>query len=96
MDSAHGETCTLNIPGYCNYNPETVVFCEHNDGTGGSNKLSGPLTGGYGCHCCHDVIDGRVGHSHPAEDIEFYKRRSMIRTIGRLIDKGLVTVSGLK
>lgn len=99
MDSARGEACTLGIPFVCNHDPETVVFCHHNDGTGGSNKLTGPLTGGYGCSACHDVIDGRsdivLGYEEK-RDLEFYKRRSMIRTLNRLIAKGLVKVSGLQ
>ncbi len=98
MDAAKGEPCTVNIPGVCNYNCETTVFCHHNDGTGGSNKLTGPLTGGIGCSECHDCLDGRkpwpLGYSDA--DKELFKRRSMIRTINRLINLGLVTVSGLK
>jgi len=92
MDSARGEQCTVEVPGACNYDPDTVVFCHHNDGTGASNKLTGPLTGGYGCSGCHDVIDNRVAHDWPLEDIEFFKRRSMIRTLNRLLDRGLVKI----
>lgn len=96
MASAKGENCTLSIPGVCNYDPDTVVFCHHNDGTGGSNKFTGPLTGGYGCYSCHQIIDGRDDKTWHKPDIEFFKRRSMIRTINRLIEKGLVKVDGLE
>ena len=96
--SAKDEDCTLQIPGVCNYNPETTVYCHFPDGRGGSNKLTGPLNGGYGCSKCHDVIDGRVywfSHERAVEK-EFYMRRAMNRTINRLINKGLIQVKGLK
>jgi len=95
MNAARGERCTVNIPGFCNYNAETVVFAHHNDGTGGSNRLTGALTGGFACDQCHAAIDSRIPHRICGEDMEFFKRRSMIRTLERLIDRGLVTVRGL-
>jgi hypothetical protein len=98
MDSARNEQCTLNISGVCNYDTDTVVYCHFADGSGGSNKLTGPLHGGYGCSSCHDSIDGRVlGFNQLTKvDREFYMRRSMNRTINRLIEKGLVVIKGLK
>ncbi|MEE9158941.1 MAG: nuclease domain-containing protein [Gammaproteobacteria bacterium] len=94
-DAAKGEPCTLNIPGHCNYNIETTCFCHHDDGTGGSNRLTGPLSGGIGCSGCHDCIDGRVPTALSQDDMEFFKRRSQNRTINRLIELGLVKVAGL-
>lgn len=97
MDSARGENCTINVAGVCCYNPETTVYCHFPDGSGGSNRLTGPIHGGYGCNTCHDSIDGRWGSRDFSSDSkEFYMRRSMNRTINRLIEKGLITVSGLK
>lgn len=90
MDAAKGEPCTLNIVGVCSYNLETTVFCHHPDGTGGSNRLTGPLSGGFGCHDCHQFIDGRTPPGLHGEDREFYLRRSMMRTLNRLIERGLV------
>lgn len=94
MDSARGEQCTLNISGVCSYDPDTVVYCHFSDHSGGSNRLTGPLHGGYGCSDCHDHIDGRTNADW--HDNDFYMRRSMNRTINRLIEKGLVQVKGLK
>jgi hypothetical protein len=90
MRAARGQACTLAIPNVCNHNPETVVFCHHSDGTGGSNTLSGPLSGGFGCSSCHSEIDMRTFKGTTQQDLEFYKRRSMIRTINKLIEMGLV------
>ena len=91
MNAARGEDCTLALPGVCKARTDTTVFGHHNDGTGGSNKLTGPLTGGFACFECHQVLDGHVPMPIQIKaDIEFYKRRSMIRTINRLIEMGLV------
>ena len=94
--SAKDEDCTLNIVGSCLYRPETVVYCHFPDGRGGSNRMKGPLHGGYGCYSCHQTIDGQNDITVSKGDMEFYLRRSMNRTINRLIEKGLVTVKGLK
>ena len=97
MDAAKGEQCTLQIAGVCNYDSETVVACHLPDGSGGSNRLAGALSIAFGCSSCHAVLDGRVGLSLVSgEDREFYMRRGMNRTINRLIDRGLVKVSGLR
>jgi len=94
-DAAKGERCTLNIVGVCNYGTDTTVACHLPDGTGGSNKLTGPLSIAFGCHPCHDEIDRRTKHLTTDLDREFYMRRGMMRTMNRLIDKGLVRVKGL-
>ena len=95
--SAKDEDCTLAIVGVCNYDSSTVVVCHLSDGSGGSNRLTGPLNICFGCSRCHDEIDGRTGYKLTTEvQREFYMRRAMNRTINRLIEKGLVTVKGLK
>jgi len=95
MDAARDESCTLNIPAGCDWGTETTVYCHFPDGTGGSNRLTGPLCGGFGCQGCHAIIDGRTPPALSNEDQEFYMRRSANRTINRLIERGLVTVKGL-
>ncbi len=90
--SARNEPCTMNIAGHCNGNPETTVFAHFPLGDGGSNKLNGDLCGGYVCSADHDVLDGRVPHDVSGEDMEFYMRRSQLRTLHRLIEIGLVRV----
>lgn len=92
MDAAKGEPCTLNISGVCNYDAQTVVVCHLPDGTGASSKLCGPLSIAFGCSNCHNVIDRRVPSRVSSEDREFYMRRGMMRTINRLIKKGLVKI----
>lgn len=96
MDAANGELCTLQIAGVPYHDPETTVACHLPDGSGGSNRLTGPLHIAFGCAECHSILDGRSGVVLSREDREFYSRRGMNRTINRLIDKGLVKVVGLK
>jgi hypothetical protein len=60
--SAKGEECTLRFPGVCNHRTDTTVLCHSNalaDGKG--MGLKAPDTAAaYGCHACHDVLDGRA------------------------------------
>jgi hypothetical protein len=91
-DSAKGEDCTLNIATACNYNPETTVFCHFTVHGGGSAKLAGDLSGGYGCSDCHDVIDQRRQMYLEPGDFDYYMRRSMVRTLDRLVDKGIIVI----
>lgn len=92
-ESAKEEMCTLQIVGWCNYDVETTTFAHFPDGSGGSNKLGGEIgNGGYACDRCHSVIDGRVRHEVSREDLEFYMRRAVKRTLIRLIEKGILKV----
>ena len=98
MQAARGENCTLRLPHDKGHDPETVVFCHFPDGSGGSNRLTGPLNGGFGCFTCHGLIDHRIylpGLELTAADRERAMRLSNLRTINRLIELGLVTVKGL-
>ena len=58
---AKGRDCTARIPGICNDNPETVVWCHLNSirwGAGRGHK-SPDACGLIACSACHDAIDGR-------------------------------------
>lgn len=96
--SAKGESCTANIVDVCNYDPETTIFSHFPIGAGASNKLNGDLCGGYTCSSCHDLIDGRIKCYPDGSPIdrEFYMRRSMVRTLTRLYEKGLIQIKGAK
>ncbi|RPD86296.1 DUF1364 domain-containing protein [Neisseria weixii] len=88
--AAKGEQCTLNIAGVCNCNPETVVLCHFPSEGHGMGLKSSDLSAGFGCSACHDAIDSRVDVGLSREDKEFYMRRSQLRTLKRLIEKGIV------
>lgn len=90
-ESARGETCTLQIPGVCNGDPETTVFCHFPDETNGMGTKSCDLSGGYGCSSCHDLIDRRTHvRGFAPEEREFFMRRAQTRTMRRLIEKGVI------
>jgi len=92
MDAARNEECTLQIVEVIYHDPETTVAAHLPDGSGGSNKLTGPLSLAFACGECHSIIDGRTKSKISREDKEFYMRRGMMRTINRLIAKGLVKI----
>lgn len=59
--AARGQDCTIELPGICNHNPETVVLCHSNqlkDGKGMGLKAPDERAC-FGCSACHDVLDGR-------------------------------------
>ena len=60
-ESARGETCSLRIPGVCNSDPATTVFCHLGKKGEATNKRNGDeaMNGVYGCNRCHDAIDFR-------------------------------------
>lgn len=92
-NSAKGEDCTLQIGGVCRGDNETVVLCHFPLHDGGSARLNGEISAGYGCFSCHSVIDRREYTSLSEADREFYMRRSMVRTLDRLVEKGLVVIA---
>jgi len=90
-ESARGETCTFLIPGICNGNTETTVYCHapHPDrGTGYKSHPAAERWGAYGCSACHDVMDGRRGLR--ADNYAGYWLLAIRETQRRLIAKGLL------
>ena len=91
--SAKGEDCTLNIAGVCNNDTETVVLCHFPSDWSGRGIKSPDFVAGYGCHACHQALDG---HNLSSEERDFYMRRSTYRTHRMLIGKGLMIFKGAK
>jgi hypothetical protein len=91
--SARGQDCTLQIPGVCNRNSETVVWCHSNraeDGKGMGLKARDE-EGCYGCSACHSFLDGgyaNAGWDRHALDSCFNRARALSREILR--QKGLL------
>lgn len=93
-DSARGEACTFQIPGYCNGDPATTVLCHIQFDGGVMGGKASDLSAAYGCSGCHDVIDGRQRGRVSREDLQHYKIRAVLRTLERLADKGLILIKG--
>lgn len=88
--SARDEECQFRIPTVCNFAPDTTVFC-HLGGAGVGMKSS-DIHGGYGCSCCHDVLDGRVPSQYTQEQLQAMFADGMVRTQLILIEKGLIII----
>ena len=76
------------MPGACKDDPDKPVLWHFSVQGVGSNRLNGDLCAGYGCSFCHSALD-----LYEAEDREFYMRRSQVRTLDRLVDKGLGVIA---
>lgn len=90
-DSARGQDCTLQIPGVCNFNPETTVLAHLPDETNGMGKKSDDISACFACSDCHAHIDA---NRLPDSD-DWMLRRAMVRTWRQWIEMGLVKVKGL-
>jgi len=86
--SAKGESCTLRIPGVCNHNPETVVFCHAPSPHKGTGSKSDDFWGAYGCSDCHRFVDENV----PSHNVRSYFYDAIFETQKRLFEKGLIQV----
>jgi len=95
--AAKGQECTFHIAGICSCDNETTVLC-HVQVDGGimGGKPSDLGSTAFGCSNCHDAIDGRV-YSYEYDDHRwFYNCRAIVRTLNKLFDMGVITVSGIK
>ncbi len=93
--SANGQDCQIRIPGVCNGDNRTVVWCHANgllSGRGFGLKSPDPL-GAYGCSSCHDAYDRR---SNPAgldyREIRMCFYEGHIRSLILLIENELIKV----
>lgn len=91
-NAAHGQACTLNISGWCNYNPLTVVFCHFPDESHGMGLKASDLSGGFGCSSCHDAVDGRITCPEFVAHRDWYLRRSQTRTMEALFELGVLRI----
>jgi hypothetical protein len=93
-ESARGEACTLQLPGICGGDPATTVLCHVQYEGGVMGGKASDLSACYGCAECHSAIDGRVRARISREELQWFKTRAVLRTLERLVDKGLVNVKG--
>lgn len=87
MQSARGESCTCRTPA-CNFDSETCV-CAHANGHEygkGMGQKAHDLFVAYACSGCHSYIDQHK------RDADFYWRRGHVRTLIRLVEKGILVI----
>ena len=61
-DSARGQDCTLNLPGVCNWDPETVVLAHLPSVVKGMMTKSDDWHACFACSDCHTAIDNPKGN----------------------------------
>lgn len=92
--SAKGEDCQIRIPGVCNFDPATTVWC-HGNGSAAGKGIGGrshDLLGAYGCSSCHAVYDRLVPlpEGLTRVEVKLYFLEGHWRSLLMLIKKGLV------
>lgn len=82
--AAAGQHCTMNLPGICTDDPETVVLAHIHDESFGRGQKADDTSGAHMCHACHTAYDL---HRTGLEDGDLYRMllRAMQRTIRRLV-----------
>jgi acetone carboxylase gamma subunit len=91
-DFAREQECTLRIPGVCNFNPETTVLAHLPCGMKGVGMKSPDNMGVHACSNCHTFIDG----DRRWEVSAFDYLRALAETQMRLIEHGLIKITGIK
>ena len=92
--AAKGKTCTVRIPGFCNFNPETTVPAHVNGvrfGHGTGFKVEDILTADC-CSDCHDVLDYRVRSPFTKNELKLFHYEGVMETFLRRLKEGLIKV----
>jgi len=88
--------CSIRIPGYCLFHPESVCWAHANGSAAGKGigMKSNDLLGAYACRVCHDIYDRRrpapVGSVRVEIELAFWEGHA--RSICILIEKGLIVL----
>jgi len=90
--AARGGECTIQIHPYCNFNPETTVFCHAPSESKGTAIKSEDWWGADGCSTCHSIVDGAKRVELSREEITECFVRGIHRTIKRRIEQGLIKI----
>lgn len=91
--SARGETCTLQILGVCNHDPETTVPAHITDEHHGVAIKANDTSIVFACSACHDCIDRRRIVPEFEERRHWYLLRAIQRTTARWFERGIVRVA---
>ena len=97
-EGARGEQCTVQIPGVCSGDPETTVLAHINWTGGVMGGKTDDISACYACDKCHAVLDARDLRQWVAnaEHIDWFRGRAMAATLRRMIEKGEITVEGMR
>lgn len=87
LRAAQGQPCTLQIPGHCNFNPDTTVAAHLQFEGGIMGSKTDDISVAFSCSECHKAIDAYLVDP---EDRYFYMGRGLYRTWKILIQEGLI------
>lgn len=89
---ARGRDCKIRVPGHCNGNPETSVWCHVRlIGISGAGFKAMDLLGAIGCSACHDVVDGRKKTRFTYAQRRLMLLEGVCRTQVLLVEEEIVT-----
>lgn len=89
---ARGKPCLIRVPGYCNREKETTVYCHYRlVGYSGMGLKMADLFGAFGCSDCHDIVDRRrIVTEIPRSLAQLYHLEGVIRTQAYLAERGIL------
>lgn len=85
--SARGRDCTLNVPGHCNFNPETTVLVHLQFEGGKMGSKADDTSACYGCSACNNAIDSYLV---AGEERWFLMGRALARTLHIWVSEDLL------
>lgn len=86
---AKGRRCEIRVPSYCNKNWETTVPCHYRLGAVSGFGLKSPdILIAFGCHACHDVVDGRIRTNYSRDEVRLMHAEGVFRTQVILCSEG--------
>lgn len=88
-NAARGKECTMQVIPVCNSNPETTISAHVNVEGGKMGGKTDDISAVDCCSDCHTWLDQRMGTE---EDILFYTRRALIRTLKRRMNEGYIAI----
>lgn len=89
--SAKGQTCTFQIIGTCNHDPETTILAHLPSEVKGTGNKSDDWNAAFACSACHDDIDQ---HRLSEWGELYYSFRALQRTQKIWRDMGLIVIAG--
>jgi hypothetical protein len=78
---AKGRECLIRVPNHCLRGNETVVGCHvRMSGISGFGLKAPDLFIAWGCHACHDIVDGRRNSTFTYDERRLMLLEGMLRT----------------
>lgn len=96
LNHARGQSCQLALPGICNHNPETTVFCHLNGPVFGKGMglKAHDIAGFFGCAECHIYYDR--GHRTLPKIADLALQQALLKAVVNtwviLINDGVIFV----